>query len=69
MAACESLVSVYKHIAQDVKMTIGKLLRLNVEKMDRVRVVAGKTLCAIIPQADVEISLKEFIAGYFHWGF
>jgi tubulin-specific chaperone D len=69
MAACESLISVYKHVTQDVKMTIGRLLRLSVEKMDRVRVIAGKTLCAIIPQADVEINLKEFIARYFHLGF
>ena len=69
MAACESLVPVYKHVTQEVKMTIGKLLRLSVEKMDRVRLVAGKTLCAIIPQADVEIDLKEFVAGYFHLGF
>ena len=50
-------------------MTIGKLLRLSVEKMDRVRIVAGKTLGTIVSQAGVEIGLKEFIAEYFHLGF
>ena len=64
MAACESLVPVYKHVTRDVKGTIGKLLRLSVEKMDRVRVIAGRTLCAIIPQGDIEIGLKEFTDGY-----
>ena len=66
MAACESLVSIFKHTSQEeVRVTIGKLLRLSVEKMDKVRTVAGRTLCVLIPQwTDAEDSLKEFIEGY-----
>ena len=66
MAACESLVPVFKHTSQEeVRLAIGKLLRLSVEKMDKVRTAAGKTLCVVIPQwTDVEDSLKEFIEGY-----
>jgi tubulin-specific chaperone D len=69
IAACDSLVPVYKYVTLDVKMAIGKLLRLSVERMDRVRVVAGKTLRSIVSQAGVEIGLKEFITEYFHLGF
>jgi tubulin-specific chaperone D len=66
MAACESLVPVFKHTSQqDVRLTMGKLLRLSVEKMDKVRIVGGRTLCDLIPQwIDAEDSLKEFVAGY-----
>lgn len=64
MAACESLIPVCKHLTGEVKVTIGKLLRLSVEKMDRMRVAAGKTLCAIISQSDNQTVLKEFINGY-----
>jgi len=65
MAACESLVPVFKNSSQlDVRVTVGKLLRLSVEKMDKVRTVAGRTLCALVPQwAEAEGSLKEFVAG------
>jgi hypothetical protein len=66
MATCESLVPVFKHTSQEeVRLTIGKLLRLSVEKMDKVRTVAGRTLYVLIPQwTDAEDSLKEFIKGY-----
>ena len=70
MAACESLVPAFKHVSQqDVKVTIGKLLRLSVEKMDRVRTVAGNTLCLLVPQwTDAEDGLKEFVEGYIRHG-
>lgn len=61
MAACESLVQIFPYVKEDVKVTIGKLLRLSVERMDRVRSVAGRTLCTIIRQSEVESVLKEFI--------
>ena len=66
MAACESLLPIFKHASQqDVRVTIGKLLRLSVEKMDKVRTVAGRTLCDLIPQwTDAEDHLKEFIEGF-----
>lgn len=66
MAACESLVPVFEHTSQEeVRLTIGMLLRLSVEKMDKVRTVAGRTLCVLIPQwTDAEDGLKEFIEGY-----
>jgi tubulin-specific chaperone D len=61
MSACESLVPLYPNIKEDIRVTIGKLLRLSVERMDRVRSVAGRTLCVIIPSSNVETDLKEFI--------
>jgi Tubulin folding cofactor D C terminal len=65
MATCESLVPIHPHTTiEDVKVTIGKLLRLSVEKMDRVRIVAGRTLSAIIPLSNEETNLRDFIIGY-----
>ena len=63
IAACEALVPLMKFSSQEnVEKTIGKILRLCVEKMDRVRTVAGRTLCAIVPQWPVsEESLLEFV--------
>jgi len=64
IAATESLISVYVFVYQnDVKVTIGKLLRLSVERMDRVRTFAGRTLRAIIPMSNQD-SLKTFIQRY-----
>jgi Tubulin folding cofactor D C terminal len=67
MAACESLIPVLKFLLQeDIHGTVGKLLRLSVEKMDRVRIVAGRTLCTIILQwTDAAGALKEIVAWYF----
>ena len=66
MAACESLVPVFKYALQeDIYGTVGKLLRLSVEKMDRVRIVAGRTLCTIIPHwPDAPVALKEIVGWY-----
>jgi tubulin-specific chaperone D len=62
MAACESLIAVFKFASQqEVRKTVGKLLRLSVEKMDRVRTVAGKTLCILVPLwKEAEDQLKEY---------
>jgi tubulin-specific chaperone D len=66
MAACESLIPVFQHASQhDIRATIGKLLRLSVEKMDRVRAVSGRTLCVLTPQwTEAEEGLKDFVTGY-----
>jgi tubulin-specific chaperone D len=66
MAAGESLVPIFKYATQsNITLTIGKLLRLSVEKMDRVRSVAGRTLCTLVlrwPEADNV--LRTFVEGY-----
>jgi hypothetical protein len=68
MAACESLIPAFKFSAQaNVHLTMGKLLRLSVEKMDRVRSVAGKTLCTLVLEwSDAESVLKEFVKRYIY---
>ena len=65
MAACESFVPIFPYIKddlnkEDVDITVGKILRLSVERMDRVRSVAGRSLISIIPQSDVDAGLKDF---------
>ena len=63
IAACESIPATLKHVSQgNVRSTVGKLLRLSVEKMDRVRKAAGQTLCILIPLwRDAEEQLVEFV--------
>lgn len=67
MAACESLVPTFRHTSQvNIRGIIGKLLRLSVEKMDRVRNVSGRTLCTLVPLwAEAESDLRSFIEAYF----
>lgn len=66
MAACESLVAIFKHANhQNIDVTIGKMLRLSVEKMDRVRTVAGRCLHSIVTQwPDTPLVLKDFVQTY-----
>jgi tubulin-specific chaperone D len=63
IAACSSLVPIFQNSRNvDIRLTIAKLLRLSVEKMDRVRTAAGESLCALIPLwPDAEDVLQEFI--------
>jgi tubulin-specific chaperone D len=63
MAACESLVSVFKHSnPKDIDVAIGRMLRLSVEKMDRVRSVAGRCICAVVAQwPGAPDLLKDFV--------
>lgn len=66
IAASESLPSIFKHVpSQHIRAAISKLLRLSVEKMDRVRNVAGQTVCLLVPQwHDAEEELSKFIKSY-----
>lgn len=49
----------------DIRLTIPKLLRLSVEKMDRVRIIAGGALCALVSLwSDVEEDLRIFTERY-----
>jgi tubulin-specific chaperone D len=66
IAACASLVPIFRHSKNvDIRPTVAKLLRLSVEKMDRVRSMAGESLGSLIPLwSDTEDSLKEFIARF-----
>jgi hypothetical protein len=63
IAACSSLVPIFRYSRNvDIRLTIAKLLRLSVEKMDRVRTAAGESLHALIPLwPDAEDVLQEFI--------
>lgn len=67
IAACESIPATFKHVSQgNVRPAVGKLLRLSVEKMDRVRKGAGQTLCILIPLwKDAEEQLVEFVKSCF----
>jgi len=66
IAACESLQPIFKHISPEhIRHTIGKLLRLSVEKLDRVRNAAGQSLCSLVPHwKDAEEELAKFIKSY-----
>ena len=65
MAACESILPVFKYASdEDFNLTIGKLLRLSVEKMDKVRSVAGQTLCTLVSQwSEADDLLRTFVEG------
>lgn len=53
----------------EIRPTVAKLLRLSVEKMDRVRIVAGESLCALIPLwPDAEAALRKFTETFFPLG-
>jgi len=63
MAACESLVPLFKTAPVDLGIvTIGKLLRLSVERMDRVRQAAGKTLHSI-PANLLDVEVIRYLDG------
>ena len=66
IAACESLVQLSQYLSElDVRDAVARLLRVSVEKMDRVRIAAGKTLCMLIPLwTDAEKELREFVNTY-----
>src|SRR5271169_5677663 len=66
IATCESLPSIYGQISiENPCLTIGKVLRLSVERMDRVRIVAGHTLLTLIPRwKDADHRLSSFITSY-----
>lgn len=65
ISACESLLPVFKYTSHDnLNLTIGKLLRLSVEKMDRVRIAAGQTLRTLALQwAEADATLRIFVEG------
>jgi len=63
MAACDSLVPLFKTAPIDLAIvTIGKLLRLSVERMDRVRQAAGKTLHSI-PSNVLDVEVTRYLHG------
>jgi hypothetical protein len=66
MAACESLITVFKYTKEEnTDDTVGKMLRLSVEKMDRVRSVAGTCLCEIVIHwSNAPEILRKFVARY-----
>ena len=66
MAACESVISVFKNTGGvDVKLVMTKLLRLSAERLDKVRSVAGRSVCALASLwPDAEETLQAFIRGY-----
>jgi hypothetical protein len=66
IAACTSLEPVLRYSKTvDIRPTIEKLLRLSVEKMDRVRITAGAALCALVPLwSEAERDLRTFTERY-----
>ena len=64
IAACESMIPLLKGGGDST--VIGKLLRLSVERMDRVRVAAGKTLLSI-PKDVLDGKVIQFLDGYEVW--
>jgi len=66
IAACTSLEPVFRHSENvDIRLAIPKLLRLSVEKMDRVRIISGGALCALVSLwSDVEEDLRTFTERY-----